>query len=92
MDLRDLIKSAVRDGRFMVSHHARRRLSQRQIELWQVEAGVDNWAVVEERPQDLPNPSIVTQQSLPDGSMITVVWAWSPEKKQALLVTVFFPD
>ena len=92
MDLTDLIQSAVREGRFAVSHHAHRRLRERRIELWQVKVGMDEAVVVEERPQDQPNPSIVTQQALADGTTVVVIWAWSVEENQALLVTVFFPD
>ena len=58
----------------------------------QIESGVTNWRVLEVRPDDLPNPSIVCEQALADGSTVTVVWAWVPEESQALLVTVFFAD
>ena len=92
MDLPALIAAAVAKGDFLVSVHAHRRLRERQIELWQLEAGVAEWVVTEVRPDDLPNPSILCQQALSDGSGVTVVWAWVPEDAQALLVTVFFPD
>ncbi|MCI0380359.1 MAG: DUF4258 domain-containing protein [Gemmataceae bacterium] len=92
MDLPDLIAEAVGKGDFLVSLHAFRRLRQRSIELWQIEAGVKQWQLEETRPNDLPNPSIVCKQALADGSEVTVVWAWVPEDNQALLVTVFFPD
>jgi hypothetical protein len=92
MDLTDLIQSALRDGRFVVSDHARGRLRQRRIALWQVEAGVDDWIVLEERLQDLPNPSIVCEQILADGTTVTAIWAWNSDSKEALLVTVYFPD
>lgn len=92
MDLVDLIRSAIRDGRFAVSQHAQRRLRQRQIELWQIEAGVDDWVVLEERSDDLPNPSIVCQQTLADGTTVVAVWAWYAEENHALLVTVYFPN
>jgi hypothetical protein len=51
-----------------------------------------DWKIDEERPDDLPNPSIVSTQLLPDGSTITVVWSWLAEENKALLVTVYFPD
>jgi hypothetical protein len=92
MDLTDLIKSALRDGRFVVSHHARGRRRQRRIPLWQVEAGVDDWIVLEERPQDLPNPSLVCQQILADVTTVTAIWTWDAVSNEALLVTVFFLD
>jgi hypothetical protein len=90
MNLPDLIQDAVRAGRFVVSQHAQQRLRQRRVQLWQVEAGVDTWTVLEVRPQDLPNPSIVCEQVLPDGTTITVIWAWDVTNSWALLVTVYF--
>jgi hypothetical protein len=92
MDLPALIGTAIGSGNYLVSLHAQRRLRQRLIELWQIEAGVANWVVEEVRPDDLPNPSMVSKQFLADGSEVTVVWAWIPEDDQALLVTVFFPE
>jgi hypothetical protein len=92
MDLVACIGLAVAEGRFAVSRHARGRLRQRRIELWQVEAGVADWKVLEVRPTDLPNPSIVAAQSLPDGTGVTTIWAWAVEQNEALLVTVFFPN
>jgi hypothetical protein len=90
MNLTELIKSAVRDGRFMASHHAHRGLRQRKVQLWQVEAGLENGVVREERPHDQPNASLLCEQTLPDGTTIIAVWAWNAEEDQALLVTVFF--
>ncbi len=92
MDLTERITLAVAEGRFAVSRHARGRLRQRRIELWQVEAGVADWQVLEVRPADLPNPSLIARQSLLDGTSVTTVWAWAAEQSEALLVTVFFPD
>jgi hypothetical protein len=92
MDLKTLIQNGVLQGRFLVSLHASRRLRQRKVPLWQIEAGVNEWVVTEERPNDLPNPSIVVEQMLQDGTTITVVWAWHIAENQPLLVTVFFPE
>jgi hypothetical protein len=92
MDLKSLIQNGVLQGRFLVSLHASRRLRQRKVPLWQIEAGVNEWVVIEERPDDLPNPSIVVEQMLQDGTTVTVVWAWDIDDNQPLLVTVFFPE
>ena len=91
MDLPQLIASAIGNENYLVSLHAQRRLRQREIELWQIEAGVTGWIVEEVRLDDLPNPSMVCKQSLPDGAEVTVVWAFVPEDGQALLVTAHFP-
>jgi hypothetical protein len=92
MDLKALIQTGIQQARFLVSLHASRRLRQRQIPLWQIEAGVSDWVVIEERPDDLPNPSIVVEQTLQDGTTVTVVWTWHLDDNQPLLVTVFFPE
>jgi hypothetical protein len=52
MDLVDAIKQAVREGRFLVSVHARQRLAERRIRLWQVEAGLETAVISEIRPDD----------------------------------------
>lgn len=91
MDLPELIQTAVKQSRFAVSVHGWRRLRDRKLKLWQIEVGVDGWNVLEERPDDVPNPSIVAKQLLADGSEIEAVWAWNAIANEALLVTVYFP-
>ena len=91
MDLVELIKSAVRDGRFVVSVHARQRLAERNVRLWQIESALDEAKVIEDRPDDDPNPSIVVEGLLPDGTQVTVVWSWLAMSQRAKLVTVYFP-
>jgi len=92
MDLKTRIQNGAIQGRFLVSLHARRRLRQRKVILWQNHAGVNECVVIEERPDDVPNPSIVVEQMLQDGTTVTVVWAWDIDDNQPLLVTVFFPE
>ena len=90
MDLVETIKLAVREGRFLVSVHARERLAERRVRLWQVEAGLETAAVEEVRPDEEPNPSIVVETILPDGTAATAVWSWMVLSNQAKLVTVYF--
>lgn len=92
MDLVAAIKKAVSDGNFLVSVHARQRLAERKVRLWQVEAGLEAGAIQAIRPDDEPNPSMVGDIVLPDGSPATVVWSWLGGSSQAKLVTVFFRD
>ena len=90
MELVEQIRDAVRDGRFLVSVHARQRLAERRVRLWQVEAGLETGAIEEVRPDDEPNPSIVVEEFLPDGTACTVIWSWLSISNQAKLVTVYF--
>jgi len=90
MDLPTRIRDAVRSEKLLTSIHAQRRLRERSVEFWQIEAGVDEWGILEIRPDDLPNPSLVCLQSLIDGTRVKVVWSWYPEEEFAILVTVHF--
>jgi hypothetical protein len=92
MDLVETITAAVRESRYLVSVHARERLAERGVRLWQVEAGLDVSTIEEIRPDDEPNPSIVVETILPDGTPATVVWSWMAMSGQAKLVTVYFRD
>jgi hypothetical protein len=47
---------------------------------------------VEERSWTKPNPSVVVQQLLADGTEVEVVWAWLATSQRAKLVTVYFPS
>src|SRR5262245_26819131 len=91
-NLWDLIREAVSDDRYLVSLHADERCEERGISDWQVLAGVIDGVLLEERPLDEPNPSVVSRQSLADGTEIEVVWSWSDRTNRAILVTVYFPD
>ena len=91
MDLTESIKDAVRDGRFLVSVHARQRMAERGLRLWHMEEGLTDATIVEVRPDSEPNPSIVVEHLLPDGTAVTVVWTWLATSGQAKLVTVYIP-
>ena len=86
----DNIRQAVREDRFVLSNHADDRLRERKIELWQIVSEIDNAILLNERPKDLPNPSVEIQQTLPDGTEIKVVWAWIAHVCGAKLITIHF--
>lgn len=90
-ELWDLIRDAVLDDRYLVSWHADERCEEREIATWQVVAGAVDASLVEERPWDEPNPSVVTRELLPNGDEVEVVWSWLQGSKRAQLVTVCFP-
>jgi hypothetical protein len=90
--LHDSIVAAIRADRFVVSWHADERWEERGVTAWQLIAGIDDAELVCERPRSKPNPSIVLQQSLADGSEVETIWAWLADSKRALLVTVYFHD
>lgn len=84
------ITAAVEREQYLFSVHARRRLEERRIAHWQVVDGVRTAEVVEGRPDDEPNPSVVVREMLVDGTEIEAVWAWLAKSRSALLVTVYF--
>lgn len=79
-------------GRFLVTRHARQRMAGRQIRLWQIEAGINNGKTIRIDEQAEPNPTVMLEQALPDGTSMHVVWAWLPTTQEALLVTAYVPD
>lgn len=92
MDLVETIRQAVSDGRYRTTVHAAQRLAQRGLELWQLEVGLDEGEILEVRDDDLPNPSIVVVQVLPDGTEINAVWSYVEAMNTAQLVTAHFFD
>ena len=86
----DQIRDAVAQDRFVVGNHADDRMRERGIELWQLTAELDEAVLVEERPADLPNPTIAVEQNLADGTPVRVVRAWIEHLAIAKLVTVHF--
>ena len=90
--LLEAIQSAIDAERFIVSNHADNRLRERLVELWQIVSSVSDAKLVTERPQATPNPSIVLDQTLPDGTTVRAVWSYVVSNGVAVLVTVHFFD
>jgi hypothetical protein len=90
--LLDQILNAIKAERYVVSNHADDRLRERLIELWQITSSVEGAKLIEERPNDTPNPSVVLEQTLPDGTAVRVVWSYVVSDGVAVLVTVHFID
>ena len=87
----DRIRSLVAAGDYLFTVHARRRLESRRIESWQVVAGLAEADLLEDRPEDMPNPSVVVAQLLPAGTEVRAVWSLLWESNVALLVSVYIP-
>jgi hypothetical protein len=91
MELTDQIRSAVQESRFVVGVTARMQMEERKVSLWQVEIGLADGNIVEV-PDRKPNPSIVVDQVLLDGTLVVVAWSWLAASNQAKLTSVIFPD
>lgn len=90
--LLDQIRSAVRDDRFLVSWHADERFEERGVSAWQLIAGLEDAALIRERPRSKPNPSVIVRQTLADGTEVEVIWSWMSESHRAKLVTAYFRE
>jgi hypothetical protein len=87
--LYDQIRSAIEDGRYLISLHADERCEERGITAWQLVAAFDEANLIRERPASQPNPSVVVSQILVDGTEVEAIWAWLSQSRRAKLVTVY---
>lgn len=53
-------------------------------------AGLDEGALIVERPDATPNPAVEVRQMLPDGTEFEAVWSYLTGSGVAKLVTVHF--
>ncbi len=88
----DKLRKAVEEDRFGVSDHADERFRERRIIAWQVVNGISAARLLGERLDARPNPVVEVEQLLPDGTPITVIWAWLEVEQMAKLVTAYFAD
>ena len=86
------IAAAISNDRYLISWHADERCEERGVSDWQLVAGFADAKLVRERPRSKPNPSVVMQQELADGTDVEAIWAYLEESDRAVLVTVFFKD
>jgi len=86
------IRDATAEDRFLASWHADERCEERKVTTWQLVDGLRDGDLIEERPNDTPNPTVVMRQVLANGETVEVVWAWLRESRRALIVTVYFPE
>jgi len=88
----DTIRQLVTEGKYIVGQHASERLEERNIMEWQVVAGLEDGALIAERQDATPNPTVEVRESLPDGSAVKAVWSHLRRSGVAKLVTVHFFD
>ena len=88
----ETIRQLVSEDRYIVGKHASERLEERGILEWQAVMGLQDGTLLEERPDDVPNPAIEVEQLLPDGTEFKAVWSILRRLQVAKLVTVHFFD
>ena len=91
-ELFETIRRLVRENRYLIGLHASERLEERGILEWQAVVGIERGSLIAERPQDLPNPVVEVNESLPDGTEFKAVWSYLKQSDVAKLVTVHYYD
>ena len=91
-ELFETIRRLVRENRYLIGLHASERLEERGILEWQAVVGIEWGSLIAERPQDLPNPVVEVNESLPDGTEFKAVWSYLKQSDVAKLVTVHYYD
>jgi hypothetical protein len=86
------IQQLVAEEKYVIGQHASERLEERGIMEWQVVAGLEDGALIAERPKATPNPAVEVRESLPDGTEFKAVWSHLRQSGVAKLVTVHFFD
>ena len=90
----DALKRAVQEGRFIISRHAYRRMSQRGLQLSDLLLAMEAAEVVEYAPetQGYPLPTWLLLGWLPSGEPVHMLWAFDEEVGEAVLVTTYRPN
>jgi hypothetical protein len=91
-DLVEKIRDAISDDRFLVSRHASRRLRERGATAWQVIDATLMGRAHRIQVDAEPNPKVLFQLLLADGSEWTAVWSWLGHNKTAKLVPVYLTE
>jgi hypothetical protein len=86
------IRSALEDGRTVLSVHSAMRLRTRRIPFWQVIAASLEGQMLAEVPRARPNPKVELEILLADGTAAKAVWSWLGADDVAKLVTIHFFD
>ena len=91
-NLGETIIRLIERGKYVIGLHASERLEERGIMEWQIVAGMDEYEIISERPDDEPNPSVEFRVYLPDGTDVKAVWSILQYANVAKLVTVHYFD
>lgn len=88
----DDIIAAIQAQQVLVTSHARKRLTQKQVTFDEICSSVIQGSIIEDYPDDTPCPSALICGELPTGSYLHTVWAYDESRNLAILITVYPPD
>jgi hypothetical protein len=83
---------AIRDNRIRIIDHADEETHSDQLTFEEVITSVVNGEIIEDYPTDKPFPSCLIYGQNYKREPIHSVWAYNPENKWAVLITVYRPD
>lgn len=89
-DLNDIIE-AIDNNRMRHSDHALNEADNDQLKLDEIYYATKHGEIIEEYPKDKPFPSFLVLGFTLDNRPVHSVWAYSEQKRWAILVTVYRP-
>lgn len=91
MNIQDII-DAIRDSRIRITDHADEEAQADLLSFDEIFFSVLQGEIIEDQPSDKPYPSCLIYGESFTGEPIHSVWAYNPETKWAVLITVYRPD
>lgn len=83
--------AAVKSGSLEWSAHAIKRMTERGITKKAVKSLITQGRILKSYPEDTPFPSVLLHGSV-DTQLLHVVVAYDAARKEALIITAYFPD
>jgi uncharacterized protein DUF4258 len=87
----DLVQS-IRENRVRITDHADEEAHADDLSLDEVFSSIPGGEIIEDYPDDKPFPSCLIFGTTFRGNPIHSVWAYNPENRWAVLITVYRPD
>lgn len=91
MNIQDII-DAIRDNRIRITDHADEEAQADRLSFDEIFFSVLQGEIIEAYPSDKPYPSCLIYGNSFTGAPIHSVWAYNPETKWSVLITVYRPD
>ncbi len=86
------LKQAIREGRYQVSRHARRRMAERGLKLDALLRAMEEAELLEYDPETRGYPLPTWLVLVWVGGPVHLLWAFDEESGEAVLVTAYRPD
>ena len=91
MQISDIIE-AIRERRIRISDHADVEAHEDRLSYEEVYYSVLQGEIIEDYPNDTPYPSALIYGQTVIGDPVHSVWAFNPDNRWAVLITVYRPD